>query len=286
MSEKKVTTPQPGTVTPAGPQSLAGAAQPEPLTAAGTLSPAEVERAEKIRRVYGVLGQILDERRREGRRREKDELTRVRWPIRAIYTSWILWLLAFAIYPRVVDSDAAKILLMVNTTVFLGFYAYILFDVRKIKRKSARERFEEEGEKAALQMMTAGRRLREAAGGEPLLKEVLGKKKSDLTLAEARLKFILDIVKGLIPGAVALAALFGFRDLSDKNALAGSVLALFGAGVALIVGGVETAAQRRLIEEKECVAMLEQALAAPFDETPLPKTDPPPTTETPQVNKG
>ena len=286
MTEKKVTTSQPGTVTPAGPQSLAGAAQSEPLTPAGTLSPAEAGRAEKIRRVYGVLGQILDERRREGRRREKDELTRVRWPIRATYTSWILWLLAFALYPQVINITAAQILLMVNTAAFLGFYAYILFDIRKIKRKSARERFEEEGEKAALQMVTAGRRLREAAGGEPLLKEVLGRKKSDLTLAEARLKIILDFLKGFIPGAVALAALFGVRGLSANNTLAGSVLALFGAGVTLIAVGLEAAAQRRLIEEKECVAMLEQALAAPSDETPPPKPDPSPTTEAPQVNKG
>ena len=181
--------------------------------------------------------------------------------------------MTFALYPQVVDSDAAKILLMVNTIVFLGFYAYILFDVRKIKRKSARERFEEEGEKAALQMVTAGRRLREAAGGEPLLKEVLGRKKAELTLAEARLKSILDFIKWLIPGAVALVALFGVRGLSANNTLAGSVLALFGAGVTLIVGGVETAAQRRLIEEKECVAMLEQALAAPLDETPSTSVD-------------
>lgn len=173
MSEKKVTTSQPATVTPAGPQSLAGVAQSEPLIPAGTLSPADAERTEKIRRVYGVLGQILDERRKAGWQREKDEISRVKWPIRAIYTSWILWLLAFALYPQVMNSEAAQILLMVNTAVFLGFYVYILFDVRKFKRKSVQERFEEEGEKAALQMVTTSRRLFDAADGEPILKEVL-----------------------------------------------------------------------------------------------------------------
>jgi hypothetical protein len=167
----------------------------------------------------------------------------------------------------VVDIETAQILLMVNTAVFLGLYFYTLFDVRKIKRKSTQERFEEEGKKAAFQMVTASRRLLDTAGGKPILKEVVVRKKTDLALAEARLKYILDFIKRLIPGAIALAALFGFGGLSVNNTLAGRVLALFGAVVAVVIGGVETAAQRRLIEEKECIAMLEQAHAAQHNET-------------------
>jgi hypothetical protein len=126
-------------------QEASGPVQQNAPMSALNLSEDEQIKAEKIKRVYGALGLILDTKREAKFKRENDDIARVIWPIRAVYLSWIIWLLVFAISPSVVNSSLAQILLIANAVVVLGVYFAKAFNPFKLKRRSAKERMEEDG---------------------------------------------------------------------------------------------------------------------------------------------
>jgi hypothetical protein len=235
--------------------------RPDPAAAAFSLIEDERPMADKIKKVYGELGRILDVKRREKFRREKDDVTRLAWLIRAVYGSWILWLLIFAISPRIVADWRAQLLLMVNALALVGLYVFKAFSLLKVKRKSAQERMEEDGEKAALEMLFAKRILLAADAG-PVLKEVELKQKSDLSLIDSRFVAVTNFLRNLIPGVASLVVLFGLPNPAANTDI-GRIFALAGAILTLIITTVETVTQRYITEKKECIAMLEQAQMKP-----------------------
>jgi hypothetical protein len=255
-------------------QGVLGPVQPDAPTSALSLMEDERVKAEKIKRVYGALGLILDKKREAKFQREKGDIARVIWPIRAVYLSWIIWLLVFAISPSAVNSSVAQILLIVNILVVLGIYFMKAFNLLKLKKRSAQERMVEDGEKAALEIVFSKRILLEAAD-EPTLKEVELKQKSDLSLIDSRFIAITNFLKNIIPGAASLVVLFGVPNPTASTSTIGRIFALVAAVVTLIITSSEAMTRRYMIEMKECIAMLEQAQMQPDGATSPPKDVPP-----------
>jgi hypothetical protein len=230
------------------------------------LSEEDLKRIKKIKDVYERLGEIVDEEKKEMRQREEVDMARIKWYIRAAYTTIIVWLAYFAVR-RTPITDMVIIVFGINAIGIVGLFIYNTFRAKKWGRRSAQERFREEGERAAQKLVRTNKKLLRA-GGKPVLKEVEVKFKSDGTLEEARFKLVSGFLKNITPGAVALAALFGISNFSEGSYFAGGLLALLGASIVLINVLIEVGFQPHVIEMKECIAMLERAQADSSDLQP------------------
>lgn len=219
---------------------------------------------EKLSRVFNILGDTLDRRQKEFRKRNWGTVTGIQsWKKWSLAGLWAFMLLqVIAVYANLPIANSAWFLIIFVIGCIL---ATILIPVTFIRRGELKRETPQDTlcnlKEEATEDSTVSQQLHKAADPQTL-KRSHTKIDSDLKLLEARKNFISDILKDIGPAFAALGAILKLMDISASiNRLMATAILLFGAVTIIIRIVVLSLIQPHVMRRKKFLVILDQAEA-------------------------